>query len=146
MLEFWGLEKNPISTRGSSWGINLQTLMIFCQPCAETKLRETMTTNIVCDIVKCWGGFPQLADFGSCRGVYSKQPYTEYISTRWCTPPMSWIFPLSFHHHPKMKDKPTSKFLQNDTHIVPLSIAFCTFFFCPQDDHPGLWPQDYVPE
>lgn len=26
----------------------------------------------------------KLADFGSCRGVYSKQPYTEYISTRWC--------------------------------------------------------------
>ena len=27
----------------------------------------------------------KLADFGSCRGVYSKQPYTEYISTRWST-------------------------------------------------------------
>jgi serine/threonine protein kinase len=26
----------------------------------------------------------KLGDFGSCRGVYSKQPYTEYISTRWC--------------------------------------------------------------
>ena len=26
----------------------------------------------------------KLADFGSCCGVYSKQPYTEYISTRWC--------------------------------------------------------------
>jgi renal tumor antigen len=25
----------------------------------------------------------KLADLGSCRGVYSKQPYTEYISTRW---------------------------------------------------------------
>jgi len=25
----------------------------------------------------------KIADFGSCRGVYSKQPYTEYISTRW---------------------------------------------------------------
>jgi len=25
----------------------------------------------------------KLADFGSCRSVYSKQPYTEYISTRW---------------------------------------------------------------
>jgi hypothetical protein len=29
------------------------------------------------------GGLSQLADFGSCRGMYSKQPYTEYISTRW---------------------------------------------------------------
>jgi renal tumor antigen len=26
----------------------------------------------------------KLADLGSCRGIYSKQPYTEYISTRWC--------------------------------------------------------------
>ena len=25
----------------------------------------------------------KVADFGSCRGIYSKQPYTEYISTRW---------------------------------------------------------------
>jgi Serine/threonine protein kinase len=24
----------------------------------------------------------KLADFGSCRGIKSKQPYTEYISTR----------------------------------------------------------------
>ena len=30
---------------------------------------------IVDDIIK-------LADFGSCRGIYSRQPYTEYISTR----------------------------------------------------------------
>eukprot|EP00002_Diphylleia_rotans_P009271 TRINITY_DN1935_c0_g2_i1.p1 TRINITY_DN1935_c0_g2~~TRINITY_DN1935_c0_g2_i1.p1 ORF type:complete len:504 (-),score=122.94 TRINITY_DN1935_c0_g2_i1:599-2110(-) len=29
----------------------------------------------------------KLADFGSCRGVYSKQPYTEYIATRWYRPP-----------------------------------------------------------
>ena len=29
----------------------------------------------------------KLADFGSCRGVHSKQPYTEYISTRWYRPP-----------------------------------------------------------
>jgi renal tumor antigen len=30
----------------------------------------------------------KVADFGSCRGIYSKQPYTEYISTRWvrCSP------------------------------------------------------------
>ena len=25
----------------------------------------------------------KLADFGSCRGIYSKPPLTEYISTRW---------------------------------------------------------------
>ena len=29
----------------------------------------------------------KLADFGSCRGIASKQPYTEYISTRWYRPP-----------------------------------------------------------
>jgi hypothetical protein len=25
----------------------------------------------------------KVADYGSCRGIYSKPPYTEYISTRW---------------------------------------------------------------
>ena len=29
----------------------------------------------------------KLADFGSCKGMYSKHPYTEYISTRWYRPP-----------------------------------------------------------
>jgi renal tumor antigen len=29
----------------------------------------------------------KLADFGSCRGMKSKQPYTEYISTRWYRAP-----------------------------------------------------------
>jgi len=29
----------------------------------------------------------KLADFGSCKGVLSKQPYTEYISTRWYRAP-----------------------------------------------------------
>jgi len=29
----------------------------------------------------------KLADLGSCRGVYTKQPYTEYISTRWYRSP-----------------------------------------------------------
>ncbi|XP_058848107.1 MAPK/MAK/MRK overlapping kinase-like isoform X1 [Acipenser ruthenus] len=29
----------------------------------------------------------KLADFGSCRSVYSKPPYTEYISTRWYRAP-----------------------------------------------------------
>mmetsp|Transcript_117233 Transcript_117233/g.304328 ORF Transcript_117233/g.304328 Transcript_117233/m.304328 type:complete len:427 (+) Transcript_117233:117-1397(+) len=29
----------------------------------------------------------KLADLGSCRGVYSRQPYTEYISTRWYRAP-----------------------------------------------------------
>lgn len=29
----------------------------------------------------------KIADFGSCKGVYSKQPFTEYISTRWYRSP-----------------------------------------------------------
>lgn len=29
----------------------------------------------------------KLADFGSCRGIHSKQPYTEYIATRWYRSP-----------------------------------------------------------
>ncbi|KAG0576676.1 hypothetical protein KC19_5G098500 [Ceratodon purpureus] len=33
------------------------------------------------------GDLLKLADFGSCRGVYSKHPYTEYISTRWYRAP-----------------------------------------------------------
>ena len=29
----------------------------------------------------------KLADLGSCKGIYSKQPFTEYISTRWYRAP-----------------------------------------------------------
>ena len=29
----------------------------------------------------------KVADLGSCRGIYSQPPYTEYISTRWYRPP-----------------------------------------------------------
>ena len=29
----------------------------------------------------------KVADFGSCRGIHSKPPYTEYISTRWYRAP-----------------------------------------------------------
>lgn len=44
--------------------------------------RDVKPENILVknDVVK-------LADFGSCRSVYSKQPYTEYISTRWYRAP-----------------------------------------------------------
>ena len=33
------------------------------------------------------GDVVKLADFGSCRSIYSHQPYTEYISTRWYRAP-----------------------------------------------------------
>lgn len=32
-------------------------------------------------------GLVKIADFGSCKGLYSKQPLTEYISTRWYRAP-----------------------------------------------------------
>jgi renal tumor antigen len=33
------------------------------------------------------GDHIKLADFGSCKGMYSEHPYTEYISTRWYRAP-----------------------------------------------------------
>ena len=33
------------------------------------------------------GDLVKLADFGSCKGIFSERPYTEYISTRWYRPP-----------------------------------------------------------
>ncbi|RYG51700.1 hypothetical protein EON66_10485 [archaeon] len=32
-------------------------------------------------------GALKLADFGSCRGIHSRKPFTEYISTRWYRAP-----------------------------------------------------------
>ena len=34
----------------------------------------------------------KLADFGSCRGIHSKMPYTEYIATRWYRSPECLLF------------------------------------------------------
>lgn len=33
------------------------------------------------------GGLLKLADLGSCRGIHSRKPWTEYISTRWYRAP-----------------------------------------------------------
>jgi renal tumor antigen len=33
------------------------------------------------------GEILKLADFGSCKGIYSKQPFTDYICTRWYRAP-----------------------------------------------------------
>lgn len=38
-------------------------------------------------LVDTSGRHLKLADFGSCRGINSKPPFTEYISTRWYRPP-----------------------------------------------------------
>ncbi|WAR18521.1 MOK-like protein [Mya arenaria] len=42
----------------------------------------------------------KLADFGSCRSIYSKQPYTEYISTRWYRAPECLLTDGYYTLHP----------------------------------------------
>eukprot|EP00804_Cyclotella_cryptica_P008793 CCRYP_015639-RD/>CCRYP_015639-RD protein AED:0.06 eAED:0.06 QI:2627/1/1/1/0.85/0.62/8/318/480 len=46
--------------------------------------RDVKPENILVDKT---GKHLKLADFGSCRGVQGKPPFTEYISTRWYRPP-----------------------------------------------------------
>mmetsp|Transcript_94201 Transcript_94201/g.177236 ORF Transcript_94201/g.177236 Transcript_94201/m.177236 type:complete len:536 (-) Transcript_94201:179-1786(-) len=46
----------------------------------DVKPENLLISSAVEDQVK-------LADLGSCRGIYSRQPYTEYISTRWYRAP-----------------------------------------------------------
>ena len=49
--------------------------------------RDIKPENILIENSSDFGRGLKLADFGSCRGIYSKQPYTEYISTRWYRAP-----------------------------------------------------------
>ena len=49
--------------------------------------RDIKPENILIESNSDPGKGLKLADFGSCRGIYSKQPYTEYISTRWYRAP-----------------------------------------------------------
>jgi serine/threonine protein kinase len=49
--------------------------------------RDIKPENILIENTSEMGRGLKLADFGSCRGIYSKQPYTEYISTRWYRAP-----------------------------------------------------------
>jgi renal tumor antigen len=49
--------------------------------------RDIKPENILIESNADIGRGLKLADFGSCRGIYSKQPYTEYISTRWYRAP-----------------------------------------------------------
>jgi len=49
--------------------------------------RDIKPENILIESANEVGRGLKLADFGSCRGIYSKQPYTEYISTRWYRAP-----------------------------------------------------------
>ena len=66
-------------------GTESQIPVLFCLGCALTICCLALPPQpenilIMDDCLK-------LADFGSCRGIYSKQPYTEYISTRWYRAP-----------------------------------------------------------
>ena len=45
----------------------------------------------------------KLADFGSCKGIYSKPPFTEYISTRWYRAPECLL--TDGYYNYKVKDK-----------------------------------------
>jgi serine/threonine protein kinase len=49
--------------------------------------RDIKPENILIESTTDVGRGLKLADFGSCRGIYSRQPYTEYISTRWYRAP-----------------------------------------------------------
>lgn len=49
--------------------------------------RDIKPENILIENSSELGRGLKLADLGSCRGIYSKQPYTEYISTRWYRAP-----------------------------------------------------------
>jgi serine/threonine protein kinase len=49
---------------------------------------------------KSVSSFPmvKLADFGSCRGIHSRMPYTEYIATRWYRSPECLLFNGIYSH------------------------------------------------
>lgn len=44
------------------------------------------------------GNTIKLADFGSCKGIFNKQPFTEYISTRWYRAP-ECLLTDGFYNH-----------------------------------------------
>jgi len=46
-----------------------------------------MILNYYRENILIMGDTVKLADLGSCRGLYSKPPFTEYISTRWYRAP-----------------------------------------------------------
>ncbi|KAJ1328354.1 hypothetical protein BSLG_010086 [Batrachochytrium salamandrivorans] len=53
----------------------------------ETVFKGIFHRDIKPENILIKGSIIKLADFGSCRGIHSKQPYTEYIATRWYRSP-----------------------------------------------------------
>ena len=49
----------------------------------------------------------KLIDFGSCRGIYSKLPYTEYIATRWYRPPECLLSDGFYNHKVRLSSPVT---------------------------------------
>jgi len=49
--------------------------------------RDVKPENVLLSPTEIGEDQVKLADLGSCRGIYSRQPYTEYISTRWYRAP-----------------------------------------------------------
>lgn len=47
----------------------------------------TLPLNVYSENILLMADVVKLADLGSCRGIYSKPPLTEYISTRWYRAP-----------------------------------------------------------
>ena len=86
---------------GSSIGTSSRTIL-------HTR-RENLL--LVDDVLK-------LADLGSCRGIYSKQPYTEYISTRWYRPPECLL--TDGYYNYKMDIWGTGCVMFEITSLVPL--------------------------
>lgn len=73
--------QNALPTHSLRPSTHFLTLSPTSSPCFT--LRDIKPENILIESTGELGQGLKLADFGSCRGIYSKQPYTEYISTRW---------------------------------------------------------------
>ena len=57
----------------------------------------------------------KLADFGSCKGMFSEHPYTEYISTRWYRAPECLLTDGWYDY--KVKIKNFYEFLKLDGYL-----------------------------
>lgn len=57
--------------------------------------RDIKPENI---LVRETDGLVKLADFGSCRGIHSRAPYTEYIATRWYRSPECLLCKGSYNY------------------------------------------------